>query len=109
VNLHKAHCELPPDGWGRLYQCRTTPEVGRRYTDSGELHDDNGLKHRSEDEVRAVPIPPELVAVLRAHIDRFGTAPDGRLFRNQTAMSSGRPLAVGSGELAGPSHCFLSK
>jgi hypothetical protein len=93
VNLHKAHCELPPDGWGRLYQCRTTPEVGRRYTDSGELHDDNGLKHRSEDEVRAVPIPPELVAVLRAHIDRFGTAPDGRLFRNATKRQC-RPVVL---------------
>ncbi|WP_435810929.1 hypothetical protein [Streptomyces rubiginosohelvolus] len=28
-----------------------------------------------------VPIPPVFVAVLRSHIERFGTAPDGRLFR----------------------------
>jgi integrase len=28
-----------------------------------------------------VPIPPELVCLIRAHLDRFGTAPDGRLFR----------------------------
>lgn len=27
-----------------------------------------------------MPIPPELVAILRAHIECFGTAPDGRLF-----------------------------
>jgi integrase len=27
-----------------------------------------------------VPIPPELVAILRQHIDTFGTAPDGRIF-----------------------------
>jgi integrase len=81
VNLHKADCELPSTGWGRLYLSRTTPEVGRRYTDSAELHDDKGLKHRSEDEVRPVPIPPELVGILRAHIDRYGIAADGRLFR----------------------------
>jgi integrase len=83
VNLHKADCELPDTGWGRLYLCRTTPEVGKRYTDSGELHDSKGLKHRAEDEVRPVPIPPELVAILRWHISEFGVAPDGRLFRQQ--------------------------
>jgi integrase len=57
--------------------------VGKRYTDSGELHDSKGLKHRAVDEVRPVPIPPELVAILRWHIDEFGLAPDGRLFRQQ--------------------------
>ena len=60
---------------------RTTPEVGRRHTDSGTLHDDKGLKHRAEDEVRPVLIPPELIAALRMHIDVYGIAPDGRLFR----------------------------
>jgi integrase len=81
VNLHKADCELPETGWGRIYVSRTTPEVGKRYTDSGDLHDKKGLKHRPDDEVRPVPIPPELVAVLRWHLEEFGTAPDGRLFR----------------------------
>lgn len=57
--------------------------MGKRYTDSGELHDSKGLKHRAVDEVRPVPIPPELVAILRWHIDEFGLAPDGRLFRQQ--------------------------
>jgi integrase len=52
-------------------------EVG----DSGQAHDDKGLKHRAADEVRPVPIPPELVAILGDHIDWFGTAQDGRLFR----------------------------
>jgi integrase len=81
VNLHKADCELPRKGWGRLYLSRTAPEVGRRYTNSGQAHDDKGLKHRSVDEVRPVPIPPQLVKILLWHIDEFGTAPDGRLFR----------------------------
>jgi integrase len=31
--------------------------------------------------VRVVPIPPVLVAILRDHIERFGTAADGRLFQ----------------------------
>jgi integrase len=81
VNLRKADCELPQTGWGRLHLTRTTPEVGKRYTNSGQLHDDKGLKHRPDDEVRPVPIPPELVAILRWHIGEFGVAPDGRLFR----------------------------
>ncbi|MFK4224990.1 hypothetical protein [Streptomyces sp. NPDC019890] len=44
-------------------------------------HDQKGLKHRSRKAVRAVPIPPQLVAVLRWHITVYGVAPDGRLFR----------------------------
>ncbi len=31
--------------------------------------------------VRKVPIPPELVRLLREHIEDHGTGPDGRLFR----------------------------
>jgi hypothetical protein len=49
----------------RLHLSPTKPEVGSRYTDSGQAHDDNGLKHRPADEVRPVLIPPELVAILR--------------------------------------------
>jgi hypothetical protein len=30
-----------------------------------------------------VPIPPELVALLRDHIERFGNSEDGRLFRSE--------------------------
>ena len=81
VNLHKEDCELPDTGWGRIYLSETTPEVGKRYTDSGALHDSKGLKHRPDDEVRPVPIPPELVEILRWHIDTFGVAPHGHLFR----------------------------
>lgn len=31
--------------------------------------------------MRTVPIPPELVQLLREHLEGFGTAEDGRLFR----------------------------
>lgn len=30
-----------------------------------------------------MPIPPQFVRILCAHIERFGVAPDGRLLRNQ--------------------------
>lgn len=40
------------------------------------------MKHRGDAEAREVPIPPELVTILRAHIDRFGVGADGRLFRS---------------------------
>ena len=34
--------------------------------------------------MRKVPIPPELVELLRTHIGTFGVAPDGRLFRSES-------------------------
>jgi integrase len=77
----ESDCELPASGWGRIHLAKTTPEVGKRYTDSGALHDSKGLKHRPDDEVRPVPIPPQLVTLLRWHLGEFGTASDGRLFR----------------------------
>src|SRR5262249_23911923 len=43
--------------------------------------DDRHPKHRAKKTPRPVPVPPELVRLLRAHLDRFGTSPDGRLFR----------------------------
>ena len=45
------------------------------------MHDRRGLKHRGNKEVRLVQIPPVLVGMLREHLERFGTGPDGRLFR----------------------------
>ena len=27
-----------------------------------------------------MPVPPELVGLIRSHLDRFATSPDGRLF-----------------------------
>ncbi|MEU6700471.1 hypothetical protein [Pseudonocardia sp. NPDC046786] len=47
------------------------------------------MKHRAAEEVRVVPSPPELTALLRAHLDEHGTTPDGRLFRG----ARGGPLS----------------
>jgi integrase len=80
VNLRCADCHLPKKGWGTITLTRTRPAAGKRWTDSGEVHDHRGFKHRADNEIRSVPIPPELVVILRAHLDEFGTAKDGRLF-----------------------------
>ncbi|GAB2923125.1 tyrosine-type recombinase/integrase [Micromonospora polyrhachis] len=82
LGLRQRDCHLPEQGWGLLTVEKSRPAAGKRYTDSGEVHDDRGLKHRGETEAREVPIPPELVAILREHIDRFGIGADGRLFRS---------------------------
>lgn len=90
LGLREADCYLPEEGWGTLTLEQTRPEAGKQWTDSGEIHDDRGLKHRAEKETRAVPIPPELVTILLAHIEKQGTASDGRLFRT----SRGRPFSA---------------
>ncbi|WP_030339226.1 tyrosine-type recombinase/integrase [Streptomyces sp. NRRL S-1022] len=83
VGLTSADLRLPEGGWGTALLNRTRPSVGKQWTDSGETHDDRGLKNRPAEEVRLVPIPPQLVTILRQHLDTFGTAEDGRLFTNE--------------------------
>jgi integrase len=78
--LRKQDCYLPERGWGLLTLRKTRPQSSSDVTNSGTLFDERGLKNREEDEERPVPIPLELVVILRAHIETFGTAPDGRLF-----------------------------
>lgn len=80
VGLVETDLILPEHGWGSALLHRTRPSVGKQWTDSGETHDDRGLKNRPTEDVRRVPIPPHLVAVLREHLVTFGTAEDGRLF-----------------------------
>jgi len=63
-------------GWGRLTPTGSAKRVGAAWTDDGAAVDQRQLKHRARD---AVPIPPVLVAILRDHIERFGTAADGRV------------------------------
>lgn len=86
--LRDTDCKLPRSGWGELALGESLPYAGKRWTDSGEVHDHRGLKHRAPNEVRYVPIPPVHVAILRHHLDTFGTTGDGRLFR----AASGAPV-----------------
>jgi integrase len=79
--LRRQDCELPKEGWGRLTLVSSEPEVGKAWSDDGERTESRSLKWRARKEVRVVPIPPELVKILRTHLKRFGAASDGRLFR----------------------------
>lgn len=81
ASLRLDDCLLPRSGWGRIVLVETAPHAGKDWTDDGEVRDSHGLKHRAHGESRRVPIPPELVRLLRDHVSKFGTAPDGRLFR----------------------------
>jgi integrase len=80
LGLRISDCYLPETDWGRLTLARSRPQAGKRWMDSGDVHDERGLKHRGEQEPRVVPIPPELVGIVLAHVERFGVSSDGRLF-----------------------------
>jgi integrase len=66
-----------------LTLARSLPVTTKKWTDHGQRHDPRGLKQRDPDAIRIVPIPPWLVDSLREHIDQYGVAADGRLFRNE--------------------------
>ncbi|MET9721404.1 hypothetical protein [Streptomyces zaomyceticus] len=83
VGLMKQNCYLPEKGWGTLTLKETRPLSGTRWTDSGQRHDKGGLKSRDPKADRPVAIPPMLVDMLRAYLEEFGTAKDGRFFANE--------------------------
>jgi integrase len=80
VALAENNLAIPVEGWGELHLERAEPHAGKDWTDSGQSRDRRQLKQRAVREVRSVPCPPELTALLREHLDTFGSAPDGRLF-----------------------------
>lgn len=79
--LTREHCHLPASGWGTLILRQGAVRAGRGWTDDGQAHEARQLKARAVKDSRPVPIPPHFVQLLRRHIDEFGTAHDGRLFR----------------------------
>lgn len=92
LDLRIGNCHIPAKGWGLLTFANANPYSGKEWTDNGENRQRKELKHRAEGESRTVPACPELVAHLRAHIEQFGTAPDGRLFQS----AKGEVLAQGT-------------
>lgn len=56
------------------------PHAGKEWTDNGKARDRRQLKQRERGESRDALCPPELTALIHAHLQEFGTAPDGRLF-----------------------------
>ena len=81
VMLREADLHLPRTGWGRIVLAASASMAGRAWTDEGTARQERGLKHRADNETRTIPIPPVLVRRLRAHIKRYGTTPDGRVFQ----------------------------
>jgi integrase len=83
VMLREADLHLPKTGWGRIVLSASASRAGRAWTDEGTARQERGLKHRAGNETRTIPIPipPVLVGLLRAHIKRFGTTLDGRVFQ----------------------------
>ena len=79
---------LPRRGWGEMILTHSVPRSGSHWTDSGKPREPRALKHRADGDTRRVPIHPELVAMLREHLDEFGTGPHGRLSRALAAGSS---------------------
>jgi integrase len=81
--LRIEQCHLPVTGWGTLVLRGGVVRVGRSWTDDGSAHERRHLKARAVQESRPVPIPPPFVRLLRHHIETYGSAPDGRLFRTE--------------------------
>ena len=81
VMLRENDLHLPKKGWGRIDLAASASRAGTAWTDHGTARQERGLKHRAAHETRSTPIPPELVRLLRAHIKRYGTTPDGRIFQ----------------------------
>jgi integrase len=90
--LGERHLDLPEPtwngsehvhGWGEFHLDEATPHVGARWTDGGKPRDQRQLKSRAAGEGRTVPCPPDLTALIRDHVERFGFGADGRLFRGE--------------------------
>lgn len=81
--LRGGDCKLPDAGWGELVLSGSASRANGRYIGNGMTWEERSLKKRPVGTVRVVPIPPQLVVILREHIERFGTTPDGRLFRGR--------------------------
>jgi integrase len=110
--LRAHNCILPRRGWGRLNLAESEPRAGADWTDDGSPRDARGLKPRGQREMRPVPIPPELVQLLREHIRRYEILPDGccsgpgvvvRFRTARTRPSGGRHAWPGS-HLTRPRH-----
>ncbi|OXM61394.1 tyrosine-type recombinase/integrase [Amycolatopsis vastitatis] len=82
VMLRDIDLKLPRKGWGELLVSETAPIAGAAWTDTGQRRDRRQLKQRAKGEVRPVPCPPPLTALLQRHLEQYGVVDDGRLFRS---------------------------
>ncbi|MFD9318216.1 tyrosine-type recombinase/integrase [Streptomyces sp. NPDC060053] len=71
------------DQWCELLIHTATPEVGKQWTDTGEIHEERDLKGRAEGETRTVPGHPALTRILRQHIEDEQLKPGDLLFQGE--------------------------
>ncbi|MFD5078023.1 tyrosine-type recombinase/integrase [Streptomyces sp. NPDC058371] len=87
VALRVSDVNLPDadagDQWCELLIHTATPEVGKQWTDTGEIHEERDLKGRAEGDTRAVPGHPVLTRVLRQHIEDEELKPGDLLFQGE--------------------------
>lgn len=87
VAMYVDDVRLPPedaeDQWCDVLFHTAEPEVGRNWTDDGEIHEQRGLKGRAEDDTRPVPGPPPLTKILRDHIRGENLKPGDRMFQGE--------------------------
>ncbi|MFF3907148.1 hypothetical protein ACFYZJ_14400 [Streptomyces sp. NPDC001848] len=57
------------DQWCELLIPTAAPEIGKQWTDTGEIHEHHDLKGRAEGETRTVPGHPAVTRILRQHIE----------------------------------------
>lgn len=89
--LREDDVTLPESGWGQIVLHGSYQEPGSAWTDEGTRGEERHLKHRADRDTRWVPVHPELVRILREHLDRFGTGVGGRLFVTR-AGRGGHPI-----------------
>ncbi|MFE5682563.1 tyrosine-type recombinase/integrase [Streptomyces sp. NPDC056512] len=71
------------DQWCELLIHTATPEVGKQWTDTGEIHEERDLKGRAEGDTRTVPGHPALTRILRQHIEDEELKPGDLLFQGE--------------------------
>jgi integrase len=76
IGLRSSDLVPPKTGRGLARLTGATTSPGQRCSNNGEVLEHKGLKQRPRDAVREVPLPPQLVERLRAHIDRWSPAHD---------------------------------
>jgi integrase len=89
AGLKVADLDLPEVGWGLAAVRGAITAPGGRFTTDGAAVEAKGLKHRATGSVREVPLPPDLVPRLRAHLRAFPPV-DARVFSN----AAGRPVTA---------------
>jgi integrase len=97
VDLRKEALALPSKGWGELYLSTSAPSAGRSWSESGTRREPRQLKHRGAEEVRIVPCPPDLTALLREHLDEYAPRPTVDCSAASGAGHSPRASTAGCG------------